>query len=334
MSTFRPLPHWPALGSLFSEEPAPPSTLGAEETPLITNPLHQIPTRRPVRNLSPDDRVRSHKPKNVERLLANGKNFSSWFVRIKAAFRALGITFTERGGSAEMNQMGIDLLLDSVENGLIKHVTPARGPFPTPFDVLAVFESKWAQSNKSYHSELIAKIWTLSQGSSEAVEPYVQRAEELFDTLVRSGGEMPDDVFFQCLKRGLQDVFSLTVKFLEAGPAARNNASCLLGDLLAEESRLHHHQGLQQGASHGFAGPVTGGAAKREWTPKDKNAQIPAETPRVHKVCWNCGGTDGHDARVCKKTKILPYKFIPADFVHKYGKKTVAKPAANPVLEA
>jgi hypothetical protein len=257
-----------------------------------------------------------------------------WQIKTAAALRFVGISSTGEDIKPALNQIGIDLLIDSVDNVLLQHVVPP-GPTISVFAVLQQFENLFGKSNESFHAELISSLWTLKQLPGEGIQAYSSRSSTIHDKLVRSGGVFPSDVFLQCFERGVLEVYSLTIKLFHMGPA-RANFSCLLGELLAEEARLKHQHGLHGGQVLGVASALAETSAKK-WQ-QNKNA-AGATTVKTHSAgnpnCWNCNKA-GHASKDCPEPPVRPWKYAPEGFKHKplraAGGAAAAKPAAGPVI--
>jgi hypothetical protein len=299
-----------------------------------TKVTRRIGNKRPARDLSTSPKLRrkGHKPVRLQALKFDGSNYAVWQIKIQAAFRYVGVSLAAEGGTSASDQLGIDLLTDSVEDGLLPHVVPP-GPSISPFAVLQQFQGMFGKANESFHSELIASLWSLKQLPAEGVQTYMSRSTAIHDQLVRTGGVFPSEIFLQCFERGLLEVYCLTVKFLHNGPPARINFSCLLGDLLAEEARLHHHQGLQHGQFQGVAGAVTEPGSRRQWAQSKAGAGAPAtKNSKAGNRCWNCN-KEGHKTDTCPEPIVKPWRHVPAGFRHRgtkvAGDAAAAKPAAG-----
>jgi hypothetical protein len=265
-------------------------------------------------------------------LKSDGSNYAVWQIKTAAALRFVGISSTGEDIKPALNQIGIDLLIDSVDNVLLQHVVPP-GPTISVFAVLQQFESMFGKSNESFHAELISSLWTLKQLPGEGIQAYSSRSSTIHDKLVRSGGVFPSDVFLQCFERGLLEVYNMTIRLLHVNPA-RATFSCLLGELLAEEARLRHQHGLHGGQVPGMAGALA--ETPRRWQQaKGGGAPAARNSSAGNPNCWNCNKA-GHASKDCPEPPVRPWKYAPEGFKHKplraAGGAAAAKPAAGPVV--
>ena len=166
------------------------------------------------RSSSPDDRSpspkrqRRHKPTHPTILKTDGSNYSVWLLKIRAAFRHAGIEHVltkpkkhELSHSSRDCQLGIDILLDLVEDALAsKVVKPHNTKIPTPYSVMSSLHQLFGQDNTAMHSILRAALQGLKQAEGEKVTPYTQRAEKMYDDLMLAGGHMSSRTFLQCLR--------------------------------------------------------------------------------------------------------------------------------------
>lgn len=304
--------------------------------PYLNNPVFSESLKRPVRDrsLSPPPRQRKgHKPVRTQPLKFDGSNYGVWSIKNAAQMRYAGISATEEEISPELNQIGLDLLIDSVEDGLLQHVQPP-GPPISIYVVLQHFQEMFGKSNSSFHADLVQQLWTLRQLPAEGINAYSGRSCAIHDQLVRSGGAFPPETFLQCFERGLQEVYHMTCRFLHVYPA-RATFSNLLGELLAEEARLQLQHGLHGGQVPGMAGAVAETSSKKWQLAKGAAGAAAAKNSSPGNKCWNCN-KEGHKTDTCPDPVVKPWRHVPAGFRHAgrrgAGNTAAAKPAAGPVI--
>jgi hypothetical protein len=253
----------------------------------------------------------------MPKLKNDGSNFTVWHSKIKAAMRNVDLQTDAEILDPVKDQLGLDILVDVVEDALIKFVDPPPGVSVSTFKVLQEFRAQFGQTNKAFHGTLISQLWQLAQKPGESIQDYGSRSSALLDQLLRSGGDFPSSTFLECFGRGLSEQYELVFTFLEQGSAARQTYSCLMGDLLAAEAKLGHKASLKQQQFHGAAGAVTE-TRKRPWKANPKPAAAPpARAPREQNPnCWNCN-QPGHSSKDCPQPQVRPWPFVPAGFVHK-----------------
>jgi hypothetical protein len=261
-----------------------------------------------------------------------------WALKVNAAFRYARIEHTLDAASPQEHmavdvQLGLDILLDMVEEGLSSKVVPAGGPALTPRKVMDAFYASFGFSNESMHSLLRSGLNELKMTHGEGVGAYMQRGAELFNQLMSSGGQMSESEYLQHLKEGVDEKFHFTVKLWEI--SSNKTAAGLLGALLAEECRLAKLKKVQPPpASMAMtvessldANPcskenllmnmlmvMTGQGKQQPWIPRGrpggggKNGQRRDKKPTI---CYNCG-VAGHRWSDCPQPPVHPWRFLPA----------------------
>lgn len=291
----------------------------------------------PDEHSSSPKRQRRHKPVHLTVLKSNGSNFSIWVLKVRAAFRHAGIEHVltkpkthEKHHSSRSCQLGLDILLDMVDDALAtKVVKPHSNKIPTPHSVMSELHELFGQGNVAMQSILRASLTSLRQAEDEKVTDYTQRAEKMFDDLRLAGGYMSSKTYLQCLKEGVLEKFSLTVRLFELQPKPNRTAAKLTGLLQADECRLARQESLRGDttAPQHAAMVVTNHGSTQKWAPK----VVPNKVAAKPDTCWNCG-VEGHKFQACPKPIIKPLKFKPADF--KYNTKRKFKQDGQPHVTA
>jgi hypothetical protein len=202
----------------------------------------------------------------------------------------------------------------------------------------------------------------LKQSPGEKVAAYLQRAEQMHDSLVLAGGKMSTTTFLQCLKEGVLEKYCLTVRLFEL--STTQTTATLSGVLLSEECRLARQESL-----HGKSGSTTAAevamalqhinipveqvqdivaaltsskGSTQPWTARHASGSSakPPTTIRSEEryaaaaktsICWNCGVL-GHRHQTCPQPAVTPLRFIPADYKPRVPFRT--KRAAPPAVVA
>jgi hypothetical protein len=257
---------------------------------------------------------RGHKPVNATRLKADGSNYSIWLLKVQAAFRYYRLEHVlERAPHGRSHspidvQLGLDILLDMVDDSLASKVVPAGGKAYaiSPRKVLNKFHDAYGMSNTAMHSMIWSSLMELKQAPKEGIRVYIQRADELYNQLKTSGGRMSSKTYLQCLKEGVQDNFQLTVRLFEMSKT--QSIATLTGALLAEECRAARQQTLKDKVDTNVAMVMTSNGGSHKWAAR--TAAVGAQQKSTkQKLCWNCGVT-GHTVRECPKPRIKPFKFV------------------------
>jgi hypothetical protein len=175
----------------------------------------------------------------------------------------------------------------------------------------------------------------LKQSPGEKVAAYLQRAEQMHDSLVLAGGKMSTTTFLQCLKEGVLEKYCLTVRLFELGTT--QTTATLSGVLLSEECRLARQESL-----HG----KSGGTTAAEVAMALQHINIPVEqvqdmiavltgsggSTQRPTTCWNCG-VQGHRFLDCPQPSVKPLRFKPADHRSRPDRFT-KEAAASPTVIA
>jgi hypothetical protein len=318
----------PVFSEVLAKRPRTATRLADEDKPSL--PIADCQERD--RSSSPvAKKVKWHKPANLTKLKSDGSNYTVWASKIKAAMRHVGLKTDVEIDDPDCDQLGRDILVDVVEDGLVRYVDPPGLP-TTTFEVMTLFREMFGETDSSFHGSLISQLWQLSQKPGEDIQSYGSRSSALLDKLVRGGGDFPPSTFLQCFCRGLADEFQIKVDLMEQGPPARKTFPCFMGSLLAAEAKLEHRASIKKQLFHGAAGAVTE-TPKRTWKPNPKAAAAPAaKGRRPHNPnCWNCN-KPGHGSRDCPQPQVRPWPFAPEGFQHKRAEVDGAaapKPAAT-----
>ena len=270
-------------------------------------------------------RRKNHKPAQPTILKGDGSNYSVWLLRIKVDFRHAGIERVltkpkkhERDHSSKDCQIGMDILLDRVEDSLaFQVVKPHSSKTITPYRVMEELHQLFGQSNAAMHSILRAELMSLKQAEDEKVTPYCQRAEKKHAELIMAGGHMSSATFLQCLKDGVLDKFAITIELFEM--RKERTAAVLRGLLQAQETKLARREGLrgELTAPQQAAMVVTNRGSTQQWA----HRPVHSGTAAKKSICWNCGA-EGHRRHECPKPIIMPLQFKPADFKHRLSRKS------------
>lgn len=302
-------------------------------------------SRSPPRRASDDSASKRHKPAHPIRLKSDGSNYSIWQIKLAATFRFRGISAVldrakrHHPHSAEDSQLGIDILIDSVEDALLHTVVPPKGAhFHAPSDVLDRLHEMFGQVHPAVQSMHRASLMTLCQSPGERVGAYVERAKGLYDALILSGGKLSSSSFLQCLKEGVAPAYAMAVRLFDRNSKGSRTATVLAGELLAEESRLAREQTLHAAGGALImhspsldvpprpAGAAPGGLGKGRASSVIRNPDA-YRAANATALCWNCGAT-GHKVSLCTlPLSQPPLKFKPVGWVSSKGPKGKHPPA-------
>jgi hypothetical protein len=264
--------------------------------------------------------------------------------------------------------LGLDILMDLVDDALISRIAPAgkQRHHVTPLSALANLKQMFGQTNESMHSMLRSSLFSLKQGPAEPVKDYLQRADNLHNSLLSAGGRMSSSAYLQCLKEGVAEHLLITVRMFEMGK--EHTATALAGVLLAEECKLARRTSLREGTGGGVSGAqnfamalqqmdipaaaktqlqdivalMTPAGGAQKWTPKPPSSArtsaapsgLPTKEERMAasagtSTCWNCGIL-GHRLTHCPKTLEKPWKFKPTEWVPRFMRPREPKHSALP----
>jgi hypothetical protein len=217
---------------------------------------------------------------------------------------------------------------------------------------------------------LRSSLFSLKQGPAEPVRDYLQRADNLHNSLLSAGGRMSSTAYLQCLKEGVAEHFLFTVRMFEMGK--ERTATILAGVLLAEECKIARRSSLREGSGGGASGAqhfamalqqmdipaaaktqlqdmvalMTPAGSARKWTPKPpppaRTSAAPSGVSTKEErlaasagtsTCWNCGIL-GHRLTHCTQPPVQPWRFKPTTWVPRHlrprGPKYSALPAPAP----